>query len=543
MKQTSFLLYLLMVSFTLLAQNVGIGTTTPLAKLHVFSGASGNTTPFSPFVVEGNNNTYINLLTPNINESGILFGKADNAASGAIVYNNTNALNGFQFRNNNNITRMLIANNGNVGIGLSDPNAKLSISANGTELAGSAASNTFRTQAGILGSTAGSELSLANIGFSSTNNSSLGIRAYRNSTGTDWTTTALLLEHDVDNTARVNSTYLALGPLGNIGIGNTNPYSPLTFNNNLGEKISLWGNATNSYGLGVQSGTFQIHSDLSSADIAFGYGNSGAFTERMRIKGTGNVGIGTSNPAYQLDISNRIRIRSGGNNSISAGLWLNNNANTEAAFIGMEDDSHVGFFGVPTGFKFVMNTQTGALKINGSEGQAGQVLQSNGSGTAAAWISAATVHYIGESYGGGIVFHVYDNGQHGLIAATTDQGVGVRWSISYTITNAVRDGLDAGKFNTERIITNQGAGAYAAQICANYSGGNHGDWYLPSKYEIYLLYQQRTVVGGIANAAAYWSSSEWDSFSSYAWSQSMLNGTQSTGDKAYYANVRAVRAF
>jgi hypothetical protein len=41
------------------------------------------------------------------------------------------------------------------------------------------------------------------------------------------------------------------------------------------------------------------------------------------------------------------------------------------------------------------------------------------------------MHYIGESYGGGIVFYVYDNGQHGLIAATVDATVNgtsmLRW--------------------------------------------------------------------------------------------------------------------
>ncbi|HSU27146.1 MAG TPA: hypothetical protein VLJ68_02115 [Chitinophagaceae bacterium] len=93
---------------------------------------------------------------------------------------------------------------------------------------------------------------------------------------------------------------------------------------------------------------------------------------------TGNVGIANNNPAYQLDVNGRMRIRSGGNNTVSAGLWLNNNANTEDAFIGMEDDTHVGLYGKTAGWKFGMNTQTGALKINGSEGQTGQVLVSNG---------------------------------------------------------------------------------------------------------------------------------------------------------------------
>ena len=107
--------------------SVGIGTTTPLATLHIFNGPSGNSGPFSPLVVESNNNTYINLLSPNANETGVLFGKTDNAASGGIVYNSLATPNGFQFRNNGNVTRIVIANTGNVGIGTTSPAAMLHV--------------------------------------------------------------------------------------------------------------------------------------------------------------------------------------------------------------------------------------------------------------------------------------------------------------------------------------------------------------------------------------------------------------------------------
>jgi hypothetical protein len=129
------------------------------------------------------------------------------------------------------------------------------------------------------------------------------------------------------------------------------------------------------------------------ADDAVGTGGTGnpEFWKNIGVAHISNtnlgyVGIGNNNPAYQLDISKRMRIRSGGNNSVTAGIWLNNNANTEAAFIGMEDDTHVGFYGNDgAGWKFSMNTQTGALKVNGTEGTAGQVLTSNGAGSPPGW--------------------------------------------------------------------------------------------------------------------------------------------------------------
>ncbi len=153
---------------------------------------------------------------------------------------------------------------------------------------------------------------------------------------------------------------------------------------------------------------------------------------------------------------------------------------------------------------------------------------------------------IGQSYGGGIIFWLDASGQHGLIAATADQSTGIQWSNgSYTTTGATLDGVYAGKTNTDLIIANQGAGSYAAQICADYSvtvnNEYYDDWYLPSKYELNLLYQQKDAVGGFASAP-YWSSTEYDSDD--AWRLDFLSGSQDiNGDKSYLYKVRAVRRF
>ncbi len=86
--------------------------------------------------------------------------------------------------------------------------------------------------------------------------------------------------------------------------------------------------------------------------------------------------------------------------------------------------------------------------------------------------------------------------------------------------------MRAGEFHTERIIANQGLGNYAAQLCAAYQGGNYGDWYLPSKYTLNLMWLNLADSDGnglnsgpsdpnnLGNFAAdfYWSSTELDSF-------------------------------
>jgi hypothetical protein len=172
---------------------------------------------------------------------------------------------------------------------------------------------------------------------------------------------------------------------GNVGIGNYYPAFPLNFAYEFGDKISLLGSNGAHYGFGVKSNLMQIHTDGPQADIAFGYGSSSSFNENMRIKGNGNVGIG-NDAVYKLDVGGRLRVRSGGSNSNSAGIWFNNNSNSEVAFVGMEDDSHVGFFGNNgAGWKLAMNTQSGALQINGSEGNAGEVIKSNGGGSPPSW--------------------------------------------------------------------------------------------------------------------------------------------------------------
>ena len=186
-------------------------------------------------------------------------------------------------------------------------------------------------------------------------------------------------------------------------------------------------------------------------------------------------------------------------------------------------------------------------------GNTGQVLTSTGAGTLT-WTGNGT-HYIGEYYGGGRVFYLYDNGKHGLIAATADATTfsRVRWfGGSNTVTRARADGVGAGLKNTAIIIANQGAvdgNPFAASICNEYFVTEikngittiYNDWYLPSSIEFKLMTQS-----GISLNFAdsrYWTSTELNGESAamkayifYVWYDSLdLKGEPHS--------VRPIRAF
>jgi hypothetical protein len=97
---------------------------------------------------------------------------------------------------------------------------------------------------------------------------------------------------------------------GNVGIQNSNPNAPLAFPAFLGKKITLYPGASGDVGFAVQGNLLEIYADHPNADVAFGYDQSGVFTERMRVRGNGNVGIGTNNPLEKLEVNGNIKASS-----------------------------------------------------------------------------------------------------------------------------------------------------------------------------------------------------------------------------------------
>ncbi|MFA5024015.1 MAG: FISUMP domain-containing protein, partial [Patescibacteria group bacterium] len=88
---------------------------------------------------------------------------------------------------------------------------------------------------------------------------------------------------------------------GNVGIGTTAPGAKLSFANATGEKIRMYEDGTNSFSLGVNSSEFALNLGATSRHFSF-FGGTAQNNEVVRILGTGNVGIGMTDPGAKLTI-------------------------------------------------------------------------------------------------------------------------------------------------------------------------------------------------------------------------------------------------
>lgn len=192
----------------------------------------------------------------------------------------------------NNSEKIRVEANGNTGIGITSPLSKLHVMNNTSGLVPNPAS------VGVLENNDNTYLSLLSAGesgilFGANGNATNGAIVY-NPVGSP---------NSMAFRNNFNTNQLIISANGNIALGNFLPNHPLDFNSVIGDKISLWGGSGNHYGFGIQGSLLQIHSDNAASDVAFGYGTSAAFTETMRAKGNGRVGIGTTAPNARLQIT------------------------------------------------------------------------------------------------------------------------------------------------------------------------------------------------------------------------------------------------
>lgn len=113
-------------TFRIQGTDVGIGTSSPSAKLHVSSSSSS----FSPYslanaVFENSTTNYIQVLAGNSGNAGILFNNyVGTNTDGRIVYDTLNRNLAFWTANTE---KLHISSAGNIGVGVSSPSAKLHV--------------------------------------------------------------------------------------------------------------------------------------------------------------------------------------------------------------------------------------------------------------------------------------------------------------------------------------------------------------------------------------------------------------------------------
>ena len=177
-----------------------------------------------------------------------------------------------------------------------------------------------------------------------------------------------------------------------------------------------------------------------------------------------------------------------------------------------------------------------------------------GPGEMSVWLSKSE-YVIGDTGpAGGLIFYQNPNysadGWRYLEAAPYDQSAGAKWGcFRNAIPGAHGTAIGAGKQNTQDMLAACAEPGSAAQLCANLSLNGVRGWFLPSRDELALMYQNLKAKGagdfreaGIADNFEYWASSQQTADMASHIDFADL-GRQHSDDKDFPRRVRAIRAF
>ncbi len=274
--------------------NVGIGTTNPQTKLNVVTSNAGQTsllrlknssgltndTADIDFVVAGSE-----TVTSRISSARTDVGVSGGSDLAFSTYGPSTFL----------TERMRILASGNVGIGTTNPGSLLHVETNAS---------------------AGARLTLKNTSASANFNAAIELNAVAQNANARWTIATGSTDDSINagdlyfrNTVQGRGSILLQGSTGYVGIGTTNPTSPLhvAASGATTDYVARIVNtqATRALGLLVQTNTASATTSDPVLQVTAGS------DVRFKVETGGNVGIGTTNPGVKLDVVGTIRANDG----------------------------------------------------------------------------------------------------------------------------------------------------------------------------------------------------------------------------------------
>ena len=276
---------------------LGVGVS-PNHPLDVYRASGGCTVQFSANLSNAYEGSTLKLKGGNLATNKIMLGDVSDEDIGAINYANNGNTMTFDV---NAATRLTIESGGNIGIGTTDPAAKLHVSNSASS------GGTFKF-------TDGSSRTLMDLG-----GGNLSWNAGTVFGAGSWAGTA---DHEFRTLGTTRDAVYISGPTsgtknalkvdgsrsyfgGSVGIG-TNPTTKLMVYSSSGNVLTLLGqSASNVFNVGA-TGVTQISGATGNSVLVVSNSGSGAYMDigsgALFVKKDGSVGIGTNNPTYTLDV-------------------------------------------------------------------------------------------------------------------------------------------------------------------------------------------------------------------------------------------------
>ncbi len=354
--------------------NVGIGTTTPGAKLQIGSSSVTPVASATPDAISLGNmysTTAGSNLKLKVYESGsVSLGLGVSALSLDVVAGQTGA--GINFYTNAGSTaKMTISSTGNVGIGSTTPGSLLSVLNSAlTTYATSVISSSVSSLETVNSSNVSGQTSTLKLRASSNGGTVAGIAGI-SAVQTDWTANSADIAFQTNSLGAIGER-MRITAAGNVGIGSSTPVSKLSVagTGDITAEIQTT-SSTNAAGIKLTGGTqtWGVYSIGSSGvkSGALGFYDHGSSAWRLLLDNAGNVGIGTTSPLHMLSVTNP---SGSGTNLYVAQFASNAGANVPlVAYSDSAGSAIVNQTGSLTGAEYIYMSQAGNMTFNtaGSE--------------------------------------------------------------------------------------------------------------------------------------------------------------------------------